>query len=66
LDYYHACEYLHAFSREHFNCRQQEEAMDTQQKELLLESSAEQVIRNVEQLNSSKKRSPQTQGILPG
>ena len=55
LDYYHACEYLHAFSREHFNCRQQEEQWIQQQKELLLESSAEQVIRNVEQLNPSKK-----------
>lgn len=55
LDYYHACEYLHTFSREYFGNKEAEEQWVKEQKELLLESSAGEVIKNVEQLNSSKK-----------
>jgi hypothetical protein len=55
LDYYHACEYLHAFSREHFADKTIEEQWIKEQKELLLEGRVKQVINNVKQLNSSKK-----------
>ncbi len=55
LDYYHACEYLHAFSREHFKDKMKEEQWIHKQKELLLEGGVWQVIKNVHKLNSSKK-----------
>ena len=55
LDYYHACEYLHAFSKEYFVDKTTEEQWIKIQKELLLESLVSQVIKNVDQLNSSKK-----------
>jgi Uncharacterised protein family (UPF0236) len=55
LDYYHACEYLHAFSREHFADKEAEQQWTTVQKELLLQSQVAAVIKNVEQLNSTKK-----------
>ncbi len=55
LDYYHACEYLHDFSREHFKDKATEEQWVTLQKELLLESCTEEVIKNVKELNSSRK-----------
>jgi hypothetical protein len=55
LDYYHACEYLHNFSREHFTDKAAEQQWVTQQKELLLESRTKEVIENVRKLNSRKK-----------
>ena len=55
LDYYHACEYIHAFSREHFKDKIKEEQWIEKEKELLLESGVLQVIKNVQKLNSSKK-----------
>lgn len=55
LDYYHACEYLHAFSREHFKDKATEQQWITWQKELLLESRAEEVIKNVKALGYKKK-----------
>lgn len=55
LDYYHACEYLHNFSREHFKDKTTEEKWVMLQKELLLESRTEEVIKNVKELNSPKK-----------
>jgi Uncharacterised protein family (UPF0236) len=55
LDYYHACEYLHDFSREHFNDKATEEEWVGHQKELLLESCMEEVIKNVKALQSRKK-----------
>lgn len=55
LDYYHACEYLHAFSREYFTDQAKEKQWIEEQKELLLDSRVQDVISNVEQLNSTKK-----------
>jgi hypothetical protein len=55
LDYYHACEHLHAFSREHFSCKQTEAQWVEEQKALLLESRVEEVITNIDKLNSSQK-----------
>jgi hypothetical protein len=55
LDYYHACEYLHAFSREHFADKTTEQQWTERQKELLLEGRVKEVIKNVKQLNSSKR-----------
>lgn len=55
LDYYHACEYLHAFSREYFTDQAKEKQWIEEQKELLLDSRVQDVISNVERLNSTKK-----------
>lgn len=55
LDYYHACEYLHAFSKEYFMDKTKEQEWTTAQKKLLMESKVQEVIANVQQLNSSKK-----------
>jgi len=55
LDYYHACGYLHAFSREHFIDRTKEQEWTTEQQKLLMESKVREVIANVQQLNSSGK-----------
>lgn len=55
LDYYHACQYLHAFSREHFSDKAEEKQWTTEQQGLLMESKVQEVIQNVQQLNSRKK-----------
>lgn len=55
LDYYHACEYLHAFSREYFSDKNEEEQWLSEQQKLLMESKVQEVIENVERLKSSKK-----------
>lgn len=55
LDFYHACEHLHAFSREHFCDPQKEDQWIKEQKELLLNSQVQEVISNIEQLNSTKR-----------
>lgn len=55
LDYYHACEYLHAFSKEHFADKIQEGQWIETQKKLLLDSRTKEVIENVQRLNSTKK-----------
>jgi DNA-binding transcriptional regulator YhcF (GntR family) len=55
LDYWHACEHLHAFSGVHFSCKEMEKQWVERQKALLLESRVEEVISNIEQLNSSKE-----------
>ncbi len=55
LDYYHACEYLHAFSKEHFTDKAAEDKWIKEQKELLLDSRVQEVIKNVERLESLKK-----------
>ena len=47
LDYYHACEYLHQFSSSFFKDKNKEQQWTDQQKELLLESGVEQVIKNI-------------------
>lgn len=55
LDYYHACEYLHAFSREHFTDIAEGKKWVEEQKELLLDSQVQKVIENVQNLNSKTK-----------
>ena len=50
LDYYHACQYLHLFSSEHFRDKKEENHWVEAQKALLLESRAQQVIENVRAL----------------
>jgi hypothetical protein len=55
LDYYHACKYLHDFSREHFKGKPSGGEWVECQKELLLESRTEEVIKNVKALRSRKK-----------
>lgn len=55
LDYYHACQYLHAFSRENFKDQTKEEKWIEEQQKLLLEGKVEDVIENVRKLKSKKK-----------
>lgn len=55
LDYYHACEYLHAFSKEHFKDKTAEQKWIEDQHELLLESKVQDVIENVRKLKSKTK-----------
>lgn len=55
LDFYHACEYLHDFSREYFTDKATEQQWVVQQKELLMENQVEEVIKNVKDLKSTKR-----------
>lgn len=55
LDYYHGCEYLHAFSREYFKDKTKEEQWLEEQQKLLLESRVNDVIENVRKLRSKNK-----------
>ena len=55
LDYYHACQYLHLFSSEHFRDKAEENRWVEAQKLLLLESRAPEVIENVKALNSKTR-----------
>jgi hypothetical protein len=55
LDYYHACEYLHSFSREYFKDKVKEQEWIEDQQKLLLESMVQDVIENVRKLKSKKK-----------
>lgn len=55
LDFYHAAEYLHSFSKEHFKDTGKREVWVERQKKLLLQSKAAEVIHHVRQLKSSKK-----------
>jgi len=47
LDYYHACEHLHEFSKTFFKDKQLEQRWTDQQKELLLKSGVPEVIKNL-------------------
>jgi hypothetical protein len=50
LDYYHAIEHLHLFSRSYFSDPSKENKWTDKQKELLLESKVTVVIKNIETL----------------
>jgi hypothetical protein len=50
LDYYHACEHLHQFSKGFFKDKDVEQNWTNQQKELLLESQVLEVIKNIKAL----------------
>ena len=50
LDYYHACEHLHQFSASFFKDKKMEQKWTTQQKELLLKSKVQKVIKNIQAL----------------
>lgn len=55
LDFYHATEYLHAFSREHFKNKSEEDEWVATQKKLLLEGHVLEVIDQVKALKSPRK-----------
>jgi hypothetical protein len=55
LDYYHACQYLHLFSSEHFRDKEEEKHWVEAQKALLLQSQAAEVIENVRALHPKTK-----------
>ena len=55
LDYYHACEYLHAFSRVYFNDKAKEHKWVKKQCDLLMENKVGVVIKNVQRLKSTKE-----------
>lgn len=55
LDYYHACEYLHAFSSTCFTDKKAEQAWVKKQKELLLESQVLLVIENIKEIAGNTK-----------
>lgn len=55
LDYYHASEYLHAFSREYFKDQTKEKQWLEDQHKLLLEGRVHHVIENVRNLKSKNK-----------
>ena len=50
LDYYHACEHLHQFSISFFTDKKVEQKWTTRQKELLLKSKVQKVIKNIQAL----------------
>lgn len=54
LDYYHACEHLHAFAESSFKDLELREKWFREQKELLYDSQVEQVIENIRLTGSSK------------
>lgn len=47
LDYYHACEHLHQFSSSFFKDKEIAQKWTNQQKDLLLKSEVEEVIKNI-------------------
>lgn len=55
LDYYHACEHLHAFSSGCFTDKKTEQAWVKKQKELLLQSKVTAVIENIKELGGDNK-----------
>lgn len=50
LDYYHACEHLHQFSASFFKDKKVEQKWTIRQKELLLKSKVQKVIKNIQAL----------------
>jgi hypothetical protein len=58
LDFYHLLEHLYQFAEAFFVDTQQATQWVEQQKELLLESHAQQVISNVEALSCDKRKQP--------
>jgi uncharacterized protein YqkB len=62
LDYYHACEHLHEFSKSFFKDKMAEQQWAAKQKELLLNSQATQVIKNIKAL--SKDNNPEAEKLI--
>lgn len=56
LDFYHVLEYLHEFSTAHFKVPQKARAWVEQQKQLLLESEADQVLEHIRRLKTPEKQ----------
>ena len=56
LDYYHACEHLHEFSSSFFKNKDVEQKWTKQQKDLLLKSQVQEVIKNIQALAGSKNK----------
>jgi hypothetical protein len=56
LDFYHAAEHLHNFSAQFFTNQEMERIWTKQQRELLLESKAAEVIANISQLAGNKNK----------
>lgn len=54
LDYYHASEHLHQFSSGFFKNKDDEQKWTARQKELLLESQVQKVIKNIQALAGNK------------
>lgn len=54
LDYYHACEHLHEFSKSFFKDKMAEQQWAAKQKELLLNSQSGEVIKNIKALSKNK------------
>lgn len=61
LDYYHVCEHLHAFSSWYFTDKTKEQAWLKKQKELLLQSKVDSVIKNIKRLGN---KSEEAQNLL--
>lgn len=55
LDYYHACEHLHLFTTNYFTDKNTEQAWVKKQKELLLQSEVQIVIKNIKELAGDNK-----------
>ncbi len=53
LDYYHACEHLHEFSKSFFKDKIAEQQWAATQKELLLNSQVREVIKNIRSLSKN-------------
>lgn len=55
LDYYHACEHLHAFSNSFFKDKEMEQKWTNLQKELLLSSQVAEVLKNIKAIAPENK-----------
>lgn len=55
LDYYHACEHLHEFSKNFFKDKQMEQQWTSQQKDLLLKSEMSEVLKNIKAIAPENK-----------
>lgn len=62
LDYYHVCEHLHEFSNSFFKDKVAEKQWTDRQKELLLDSQASEVIKNIQAL--SKHNSKEAEKLI--
>lgn len=59
LDYYHCSEHVHAFTEEFFSDKEQRLRWAEDQKDLLLESRADEVMLNIQTLPARKRKSKQ-------
>jgi hypothetical protein len=56
LDYYHACEYLHAFSSSYFTDKGEEKSWTDKQREWLLKGKVSIVMKNVNRLGAKNEK----------